>query len=114
MTLHRSVLALCGAVALCGCNTASQAPAPQAVAQVSMPQYVTRADFRLPEGSGCSSDIARFRAIMDNDLQTGNVNREVHGRVMADLRGPEAACAGGREAEARAALRTVKARYGYP
>ncbi|QCI66085.1 hypothetical protein [Phreatobacter stygius] len=111
MTLFRSALALCGALVLAGCNTAAEAPAAQPAAA---PQYVTRSDFRLPEGAGCSGEIARFRAVMDNDLQTGHVNREVHGRVIADLRGPEQACAGGRDGEARSALRTVKSRYGYP
>ncbi|MGL4290624.1 MAG: hypothetical protein ACRCVA_30015 [Phreatobacter sp.] len=114
MTLFRSVLALCGGLVLAGCNTAAEAPAVQPASQGATPQYVTRSDFRLPEGTGCSGEIARFRAVMDNDLQTGHVNREVHGRVIADLRGPEQACAGGRDGEARGGLRTVKSRYGYP
>jgi hypothetical protein len=51
---------------------------------------------------------------MDNDLATGHVTREVHGRVIADLRGPEGACSAGRAGEASAGLRAVKSRYGYP
>jgi hypothetical protein len=108
------LLALAGAVMLAGCQTAAEAPTPQPVAQGSSPQYVTRPDFRLPEGAGCSGEIARFRAVMDNDLATGHVNREVHGRVMADLRGPEGACAANRSGEASASLRAIKQRYGYP
>lgn len=112
MLPSRSVLALVSLVALAGCNTTADMPAPQPVPQQQ--NYVTRPDFRLPEGQGCSGEIARFRAVMDNDLSTGNVNRDVHGRVIADLRGPEAACAANRSGEALAGLRTVKSRYGYP
>ncbi len=110
------LLAIGGVLTLAACQTTSEAPtpAPQPVVQGSQPQYVTRPDFRLPEGAGCSGEIARFRAVMDNDLATGHVSRDVHGRVMADLRGPEAACAAGRSGEASGSLTAVKRRYGYP
>jgi hypothetical protein len=113
-TARASLLALAGALALAACQSTAEAPAPQPALQGAAPQYVTRPDFRLPEGAGCSGEIARFRAVMDNDLATGHVNRDVHGRVMADLRGPEAACAAGRSGEASASLTAVKRRYGYP
>lgn len=114
MTFSRFGLVVLGAMLLAACNTTAEVPAPQPVAQSASPQYVTRSDFRLPEGQGCSGELARFRAVMDNDLATGHVNRDVHGRVMADLRGPEAACAANRSGEAMAGLRSVKSRYGYP
>jgi hypothetical protein len=111
----RAALAGLAVLGLAACqSTASAPPAPQPVASAPQGSYVTRPDFRLPEGAGCSGELARFRAVMDNDLATGHVNREVHGRVMADLRGPEAACAAGRAGEASAGLRAVKQRYGYP
>lgn len=112
--IRATLLVLAGALVLAACQSTSEAPAPQPVAQGSSPQYVTRPDFRLPEGAGCSGEIARFRAVMDNDLATGHVTREVHGRVIADLRGPEATCAAGRSGEASSALTAVKRRYGYP
>lgn len=116
VAILRAAFAGLAMLGLAACqSTASAPPAPQPVA--AAPQqgsYVTRPDFRLPEGAGCTGELARFRAVMDNDLATGHVNREVHGRVMADLRGPEAACAAGRAGEASAGLRSVKQRYGYP
>ncbi len=112
--IRAALLAAVAAVGLAACqSTTAEVPAPQPVAS-SAPAYVTRPDFRLPEGAGCSGEIARFRAVMDNDLATGHVTREVHGRVVADLRGPEGTCAAGRDGEARSALTTVKRRYGYP
>ncbi|MBY0363626.1 MAG: hypothetical protein K2X45_17100 [Phreatobacter sp.] len=112
--IRLSLLAAFAAFGLAACqSTTAQAPAPQPVATAT-PSYVTRPDFRLPEGAGCAGEIARFRAVMDNDLATGHVTREVHGRVIADLRGPEGACSAGRDGEARGALTAVKRRYGYP
>lgn len=99
---------------LAGCQTAAEAPAPQPVPQPAAQPYVTRPDFRLPEGAGCSGAIARFRAVIDNDLATGHVNRDVHGQMANELRGPEAACAAGRQGEATAGLAAVKRRHGYP
>lgn len=112
MIVRRLLFVFPGALLLAACNTAAEAPAPQAQAQA--PAYVTRPDFRLPEGGGCAGEIARFRAVMDNDLATGHVNRQVHARVIADLAGPEQACTAGRDGDARSRLRQVKTRYGYP
>ncbi len=112
--IRAGLLTAIAALGLAACqSTTAETPAPQPVAS-STPTYVTRPDFRLPEGSGCAGDIARFRAVMDNDLATGHVTREVHGRVLADLRGPEGACSAGRAGEASAGLSAVKRRYGYP
>lgn len=101
---------------LAGCDTRSgpatvayQPPPPQAT-----PNYVTRSDFRLPEGSGCGGEIARFKAVMDNDYSTGNVNPTVHRQVMSELGPADSACASGNDGAALASLRSVKARHGYP
>lgn len=112
--IRAGLLSVLAAIGLAACqSTTAEVPAPQPVASAT-PSYVTRPDFRLPEGTGCAGDIARFRAVMDNDLATGHVTREVHGRVVADLRAPEGACSAGRAGEASAALTAVKRRYGYP
>lgn len=102
--------AFLAAAALGGCQ--SGAPAPEAQAQ--RPVLVTPSTFRLPEGSGCSGEIARFRAVQANDLETGHVNRSVYDRIAQELAEAERTCAAGNDAGARAALRATKVRYGYP
>jgi hypothetical protein len=67
--------------------------------------------FSLPPGSGGSGEVVRTRAVMDNDLATGHVNKTVHGRVVAEI--DQAAAAGGRDAEAVRMIAAAKARYGY-
>ncbi|WP_439573501.1 hypothetical protein [Phreatobacter sp.] len=109
-----SLLALAAGLALAACQSTAQAPAPAPQPVAAQPNYVTRPDFRLPEGGGCAGDIARFRAVIDNDLATGHVARDVHGRMQADLGGPDTACRAGRAGEALAGLRAVRQRYGYP
>ena len=70
------------ASAVAGCNSA---PSPQPMApQGPGSRSVTPAELKLPEGSGCSGSIARYRAIMDNDLAMGHVNS---GRLQPDPKG---------------------------
>jgi outer membrane murein-binding lipoprotein Lpp len=102
------------ALLLAGCN--SNAPAPQVSAPPasSAPVGVTPSSFRMPEGSGCSGDVARWKAIQDNDLVTGHVSKSVYDRIQNDINQASAACAAGRDAEARAMVRASRARNGYP
>ncbi len=104
---HIRVAALL-ALSLAACNqTASPGPAAPA-------SGVTAASFQLPAGAGCSGEVARFRAVMDNDLATGHVARSVHGRVTGEIDRAAAACSAGRDAEAVRMIAATKARYGYP
>ncbi len=100
------------ALLLAGCN----APPPQVSAPPasSAPVGVTPSSFRMPEGSGCSGDVARWKAIQDNDLATGHVSKSVYDRIQNDINQASAACAAGRDAESRAMVRASRARNGYP
>lgn len=106
-TLVRA-LWLAGAVALplAACN---QTAAPQAPGSAS----VTPSSFRLPEGSGCQGEVARYRAVMNNDLAMGHVNQSVYSRVDKEIGQAEAACAAGRDAQAMSMIRATKSRHGY-
>lgn len=110
------VCAATSALLLAGCN----APPPQASSQVSAPPAssapvgVTPSSFRMPEGSGCSGEVARWKAIQDNDLATGHVSKSVYDRIQNDINQASAACAAGRDAESRAMVRASRARNGYP
>ena len=61
----------------------------------------------------CNSAITEFEAIISSDAETGNLNKGVHRRIVAELAGVKASCAAGRDAEASRALAAVKARHGY-
>jgi hypothetical protein len=101
---------------LSACNQAAQqtAPAPQAQPARTSQSYVTPQGFRLPEGQGCAGEIARFRAVQANDLETGHVNKSVYDRVGADINQAESLCSAGNDAAARGSLAATKKRYGYP
>lgn len=104
-------------LALAGCN-APRATPPQASslppAPASTPSGVTPQGFRMPEGEGCAGEVARWRAIQDNDLATGHVSRQVYERIQKDIAAAQAACAAGREAEATNIVRASRVRHGYP
>lgn len=74
---------------------------------------VTPNTFSMPAGAGCSGEIARFRAVLKNDVDTGNVNQSVYNRAEPDLQRASAACAAGREGEANSIVASTKSRFGY-
>lgn len=108
----------CSLLVLAGCQSTSEAPAPapQATAPKQEPRGVsiTPAGFRLPEGSGCQGDIARFRAIQANDLETGHTTRPVYDQIEAEMKRADAMCAAGQSGAASAHVRATKSRFGYP
>jgi hypothetical protein len=73
----------------------------------------TPSNFRMPEGSGCKGEVDRYRAVMDNDLAMGHVNRSVYTRVVKEIDQAASACVAGRNAEAVRMINTTKSRYGY-
>ena len=94
------------ALPLAACNQTASAPAPAGAG-------VTSSSLRMPEGAGCKGEIDRYRAVMSNDLSMGHVNQSVYNRVDRGLGQAEAACAGGRDAEAIRMVNATKARHGY-
>jgi hypothetical protein len=96
------------ALPLAACNQTASGPAP-----VPAGTNATPSSFRMPDGSGCQGEIARYRAVMSNDLAMGHVNRSVYNRVDREIGQAEAACAAGRDAEAQRIVRATKARHGY-
>jgi hypothetical protein len=99
---------LAAALAFSACNSA-RAPAP-APAEAPPPS----AAVKLPEGAGCTAQIARFRAIQDNDLKMGHVNKTVYGQIAGEIAEAESACAAGEDARAQSLIRASRSRHGYP
>lgn len=96
---------------LAACQTAAPPPAP---APEQAAPGVTPGTFRMPSGSGCSGEVERFQAVMDNDLATGHTTKGVHSRVSAEIANARSTCAAGNEAGAISQVRATKSRFGYP
>ena len=71
-------------------------------------------DAQLPEGGSCSGDIARYRAIQEQDIKMGHVAKSVYNKIKAEIAAAEAECNSGHEAHARAMIVTSKKKHGYP
>jgi hypothetical protein len=110
-SLHSVCLALVVATGLAACQTASVTPA--APPPSSAPVGVTPNTFSMPSGSGCAGEVARFQAVMDNDLDTGHTTKGVHGRVSGEIAIARATCAGGNEGGAIGQLNGTKSKFGY-
>lgn len=100
------------ALLLAGCNSAPSGNVPGASAY-RVPG-VTPAGFVLPQGEGCAAEVARFEAILRNDLNSGHVAQSVYNRIKVELAPARSACAAGRDAEARGLVAASRKRHGYP
>jgi hypothetical protein len=99
------------ALAACQTPTASTPPAPPP--EQAAPG-VTPSTFRMPSGAGCSGEVERFQAVMDNDLATGHTTKGVHTSVSAEIAKARSTCAAGNESGAIGQIRATKAKFGYP
>ena len=104
------LLAALAALTLAACNTPTPKTPPPAPGSVA----VTPQNFAMPEGSDCKAVIARYRAVQDNDLSMGHVAKSVYNQIQREIAGAEAACAAGRDAEAKALVAASEQRHGYP
>ena len=95
--------ALCCATLAAGCNSPAPPPPPPPIAAPA-----------LPEGSGCAASIARYRAVQENDLAMGHVNKSVYAQIQKEIADAQSACVLGEEAKAQGLLRASKVRHGYP
>jgi hypothetical protein len=106
------LLTVLAALSLAACD--ASAPAPQAAAPAPATTDVTPDNFKMPSGEGCAGDVARYRAIMDNDLAMGHVAKSVYNQIEKDIGEADAQCAAGHEAQARATVVASRKRHGYP
>ena len=94
-------------LALAGCKSASpiasNGPEPGAA------QFASHGG-----GGGCSGEIDRYKTVMKNDFDTGNVNKSVYAQFQSEIARADAACSAGRDSEAIGLVRSSKARHGYP
>lgn len=105
------VFAAAVALALSACNApAPQASAPPAPGSVA----VTPSNFQMPEGEDCKAEVARYRAVQDNDLSMGHVVRSVYNQMGRETDAAEAACAAGHDAQARAMIAASEKHHGHP
>ena len=92
--------------------------AAPALAQTTDPvpgsRSVTPQGFLLPSGGNCGAEIARYRAIQENDLAMGHVAQSVYNQIKNEIAGAERECAAGNDAKARGMIANSKRKHGYP
>jgi hypothetical protein len=100
------------ALALASCNSA-RAPQGSAPEPPGGRSPAVEA-FKLPEGAGCTGAISRYRAVLDNDLSMGHVNKKVYDQIQQEVEEASSACAAGQDGRASSLIHASKARHGYP
>jgi hypothetical protein len=102
------------ALLLAGCNTTQSAFTAQASTPAPGTAVVTPPNFAMPGGAGCAGDIARYRAVQDNDLAMGHVAQSVYNQIKREIAAAEKVCDAGKDREASAMIRASEKRHGYP
>ncbi len=112
----RALPLLAVTLALPACNAQQATPSDVALTAPPPPASirVTPPGFHMPEGGGCSGDIARFRAVQDHDLAMGHVTQGVYTQIKSEIAEADQACAAGDSLRAEGLLHASKARHGYP
>lgn len=110
--MKSAFLAAFAALTLVGCNASSPPPAAPSPAPGSL--VVAPSDFKMPEGGGCAGEIARYRAVQDDDLAMGQIAQSVYDQIHREIASAAEACSAGRDAEARALISASRKRHGYP
>ena len=77
-------------------------------------QAYTPKDFHMPEGAGCTGDVARWQAVQANDYASGNVNLKVYNHILGERGRAADLCSAGRDREASRLVAASRARHGYP
>jgi hypothetical protein len=75
---------------------------------------VTPPSFQMPGGAGCTGEIARYRAVQENDLAMGHVAKSVYAQIKREIDAAEKMCAAGQDAKATAMIHASETRHGYP
>jgi hypothetical protein len=107
-----ALLAVFAALTLAGCNSAGPMPAAPPPAPGSL--VVAPSNFQMPQGSGCAAEVARYRAVQDDDLAMGQIAQSVYNQIHAETVAAAQACSAGRDEEARAMILASRKRHGYP
>ena len=110
--MKAALLAVIAALCLAGCNPAGPPTAAAPAAPGSL--AVAPSNFQMPQGGGCAGDIARYRAVQDDDLAMGQIAQSVYDQVRKEIAEAAHACSAGRDAEARAMVLASRKRHGYP
>ncbi len=66
-----------------------------------------------PAWAACGGSISEFEAIVTSDANTGNLNKGVYHRIVAELGPVKQQCSAGHDADASRGLAAIKSRHGY-
>ncbi len=109
----RGVAATLAATLVLACaagSVSAQTPAPRGYAV----QSFTPPNFKLPDGNGCSGEIARWQAVQANDYAGGNVSLQVYNQIQNEIARAATLCEAGQDAQARRVVADSRKRHGYP
>jgi hypothetical protein len=112
MDMKATPLALLTALALAACNSSGPPPGPPPPAPGSL--LVAPSNFQMPQGGGCAGEVARYKAVQDDDLAMGQIAQSVYDQIRSEIAAAAQACSAGHDEEARSMVLASRKRHGYP
>ena len=64
--------------------------------------------------AACTQRLSFVRGVIDKDLKTGFIGKDVHSAMSRDLEAAGQACRGGQDARAQLLISSTQSRHGYP
>ena len=101
-------------LALLPASGGARAQSQEAVPRGYAVQPFTPRSFKLPDGSGCAGDLARWQAVQANDYAGGNVGLKVYNQIQNEIDRAAAFCQAGPNARAPKTVADSRRRHGYP
>jgi hypothetical protein len=72
--------------------------------------------FQLPQAqaAACSERLSFVRGVIDKDLRTGFIGKDVHALMSRELEMAAQACRAGQDGRAQLLISSTQSRHGYP
>jgi hypothetical protein len=66
------------------------------------------------QAAACSERLSFVRSVIDKDLKTGFIGKDVHAAMSRDLATAAQACRAGQDGRAQLLISSTQSRHGYP
>jgi hypothetical protein len=79
-----------------------------------LPALLTALHVTQAQAAACTERLSLVRGIIDKDLRTGFIGKDVHAKLSRELETASQACRAGQDGRAQLLISSTQSRHGYP